>query len=489
MPTLRPRRRTAAALTLAAATLLAAPSRARAQSVTSTQFINGIAIPGSTPDLSTGSQFDRRLGFFSDLYYDPNRNEYWALSDRGPGGGVLPYETRVERFTLDVNRATGQISNFQVAQTVKFTNAGSPFNGLAPSPASVLGNAFDPEGFVVNPRTGTLLVSDEYGPSLVEFDRDGNQLRRFTTPANLIPRDASGMPNFASDDGNVAGRRSNRGFEGLAISPDGKYAYAVLQSAMVDEGGKDGTYTRLVKFDVATGEAVGQFAYKLDGSSQGRGVSALVALGNDKFLIDERNNRGVGVDATLTPPNKSVYAIDLAGATDISNVSITDGTLPAGVTTIAKGPKVLDLAANTLAALGNHVPEKLEGLAVGPRLDDGRYLVLAGNDNDYSVTQNGAGTQFDVYFDFTQSDPYAASIQCPIGQTTDCFTTASGAPATLTSAYQLLPGVLMGYAARIDGYVSPSAAVVPEPGTVVLTTIGLGIMGVVARRRGGRTSA
>jgi len=30
---------------------------------------------------------------------------------------------------------------------------------------SVLGRSFDPEGLVIDPRTGHLLVSDEYGPS------------------------------------------------------------------------------------------------------------------------------------------------------------------------------------------------------------------------------------------------------------------------------------------------------------------------------------
>ena len=72
-----------------------------AQTVTNGQFVNGFTINGASTDLSSGSLFDRRLGFFSDIYYDPNRNEWWALSDRGPGGGMLPYETRVERFTLE----------------------------------------------------------------------------------------------------------------------------------------------------------------------------------------------------------------------------------------------------------------------------------------------------------------------------------------------------------------------------------------------------
>ena len=169
----------------------------------------------------------------------------------------------MQRFTLDINPATGAISNFKIAETVKFTNNGTPFNGMAPNPSNVLGNALDPEGLVVNPTTGHLIVSDEYGPSLYEFDRNGALVKTFTTPANLIPRDASGVPNFASDTGNVAGKTTNRGFEGLAMSPDGKYLYAVLQSAMLDEGAGNGSITRIVKFDSATGLAVAQYAYQL----------------------------------------------------------------------------------------------------------------------------------------------------------------------------------------------------------------------------------
>jgi len=142
------------------------------------------------------------------------------LSDRGPGGGTLDYNTRAQRFTLDVNAETGAISNFRIVETVIFKRGASALNGLAPQPASSLGLAFDPAGMVVNPRTGTLLVSDEYGPSLREFSRSGALIRTFTTPANLLPRDAAtGATNHASDAGNTAGKRSNRGMEGLAIGP------------------------------------------------------------------------------------------------------------------------------------------------------------------------------------------------------------------------------------------------------------------------------
>ena len=461
--------------TLLVAAACALLGTATAATVNSATFVNGLVLGGTATDLSSGSAFDRRLGYFSDITYDRARNEWWALSDRGPGGGTLNYETRVQRFTIDI-AANGAISNFAVQQTIKFSAGGAPMNGIAPSPGNVLGNAFDPEGLVINPKTGNLLVSDEYGPSLVEFDRNGNLLRRFTTPANLVPRSAANAPNFASDTGNTQGKRTNRGFEGLAISSDGKFAYAMLQSAMLDEGGGNGEYSRIVKFDTTTGVALAQYAYRLDTATQGRGISALVALGGDKFMVLERNNRGIGVGATLATADKAVYEIDLAGAVDVSNI-----TLPATgafVGAVNKGAKVMDLDANTLAALGNKSPEKWEGLAVGPKLANDTYLILADTDNDYSVTQDGGGTQFDVYYRFSDADPHATSISCPIGTTLACTFTTGGLTATVTPAYQLLPGVLHAYSARIDGFAS-----VPEPYSLVLALSAMLLAGVATLRR------
>ena len=89
---------------------------------------------------------------------------------------------------------------------------------------------------------------------------------------------------------------------------------------------------------------------------------------------------------------------------------------------------------------------------------DESYLLLAGTDNDYSVTQNGSNVQFDVYFRYTDPDPYNGSIQCPLGATIDCFYTTGGAPATLPGdgSYKLLPGVLHAYtvpAGELTGFV------------------------------------
>lgn len=453
-------------------------------------FVNGLVISGSTEDLSgDATAFERRAGFFSDIYYDPNRNEWWGLSDRGPGGGTLSYETRVQRFTLTVDSNSGAISNFQIAQTIKFTNGGNPMNGLAPNPASALGNSFDPEGFVVNPKTGNFLVSDEYGPSVNEFDRAGQLVRQYTIPANLIPKVGATTDYNSTPPTLTSGREPNRGFEGLAISPDGDYAYAVLQNGAIQDGwsgGNRGQYTRIVKFDTDTGQAVGQYAYQLNSVGQGRGISSLVALNDNKLMILERNNRGIGVGATLNTADKNVFMLDLTNASDVSGLNLpSSGALPGGVNAAVKSAQFLDLDANTLASLGNKSPEKWEGLAVGPQLQDGSYLLLAGTDNDYSVTQSGGSTQYDVWFNFADSDPYATAIYCSIGGTSDCYNhDSSGAlttSATWSPSLSLLPGVLHAYkasAADLVGYTTP----VPVPAALPMFLSGVGLLFARARR-------
>ena len=149
---------------------------------------------------------------------------------------------------------------------------------------------------------------------------------------------------------------------------------------------------------------------------------------------------------------------------------------------MSKSTKKIDLDANTLNALGNKSPEKWEGLAVGPQLDNGQYLILAGTDNDYSVTQSGSGTQFDVWFDFSLPDPYANSLQCPIGTTANCFLTLNGNTSPWTNNLALLPGVLHAYTASLDGFIAANAVTEPDTGLLAVA----GLAGLMAFRRRGQ---
>lgn len=481
-------------------TALAALAVATAASA-GVSFVNSIAVPGAATDLSGlgASPNQSRLSFGSDLWYDAPTRQFYGITDRGPGGGLIDYAPRVNIFTLGVNASTGAIGDFQQRRTVVFKTAdGTPYSGLTPDrlpggSKAAVGRSLDSEGFV-RLANGNTLVADEYGPSVTEFDRDGAFLRRFATPANLIPRTAGGTPNFTDGRPTITtGRQDNRGFEGLAISADQKTAYAMLQDPLVNEGaqndGRRSQNLRIVRYDVATGAATGQFIYPLEAladinarlpannqygaTAQGRniGISAIYSIGRGKFLVLERDNRGIGVDdptgTANTVASKRVYLIDINGATDVSNVSLAGSNdLPAGVRAVTK-TLFLDINA-ALRAAGVTVAEKMEGLTLGPRLAGGALSLLIATDNDFSVTQTGNGTQFDVCTSGVGgvSSQVAFGGICPTGQA-------------------LLPSYL--YAFKVDG--AAAASLVPEPASWALLIAGFGLVGASLRRRRGSPQA
>ena len=246
-----------------------------------------------------------------------------------------------------------------------------------------------------------------------------------------MPRNTTtGVVNYAADAGNDAGKRTNRGFEGLAISPDGRYVYAMLQSAMLDEGGRQRVFNRIVKFSYLTGRAVAQYAYRMEGCvarSRYLGVVCVQRPRAARARAQQPRSRRRG---RSRGPNKKVFRIDLKGATDVSGIDLdAPGALFTPVTK-ETGTPWLDLALPatlahpSLAALNGVSPEKWEGLAVGPKLADGSYLVLAGTDNDYSVTQiRRRQARRPCSSIATSAGAYGTveRIQCDIGTFNNCF--------------------------------------------------------------------
>ncbi|MGV0023681.1 esterase-like activity of phytase family protein [Phormidesmis priestleyi] len=456
-------------------------------------LVNSLTIPGESTDKIPGSGANvNRLGLFSDLYYDRHQNVYYSLVDRGPGGGTISYNTRVQKLSLNVDAQTGAIGDFKLLDTILFTKNGENFNGLNPKAlngdSAKLGLSFDPEGFVVAPN-GNFYVSDEYGPSINEFSPSGVFIRSLTTPDNLIPKQGS-TPNFVDGRPTITtGRQDNRGFEGATLSPDGSKLFAMLQDPLVNEGNPDGRRSRnirIVEFDTKTGKSTAQYLYQLENiaeindripgttddfgpNAQGRniGISAITALNDKEFLVLERDNRGIGVDdpkGTNPVGSKRVFKISLAGATNVQNISLAGtNALPNGVTPVNKS-LFLDIA-GLLQTAGMKIPEKLEGLAIGPKLKDGSYAVLVGTDNDFSVTQNSSDVQFDVCTGGTQ---VALDAGCPTGQT-------------------LIPTFLYSFKVSGDelkGFVPSSK--VPEP-TATAGLALLGLSGWLLKRKKGQS--
>jgi hypothetical protein len=175
------------------------------------------------------------------------------------------------------------------------------------------------------------------------------QLPAYLYVSNLSPQGAVEIS------GNTSGRVANKGMEGLAITPDGKTLVGAMQAELIQD---PKNLLRIVTIDIATG-ATHEFGYLL---STGSGVSDIVAINDHQFLVYERDGLGNGNAAKV----KQLFEIDLAGATDIINLTGAVATAAA-----VKKSLVLDLvsALNADGIPSDQIPAKIEGLAFGQDID------------------------------------------------------------------------------------------------------------------------
>ena len=198
--------------------------------------------------------------------------------------------------------------------------------------------------------------------------------------------------------------------EGLAISPDGTTLFGIMQNALIQDHaltaslGRQSVYTRILKVDLATGDTQ-EYVYPLVAANRGQGVSEILAINDEEFLVLERDNLSRLQSPPTNPTRKQIWRISLDGATDVSDITLpATGALPDGVQPVSK-----DLFIDLLDAdygLFDTVPEKLEGLTWGPDLPDGRHLLYVISDNDLTPTLATRIFAFAI-------DPEAAAVVAP----------------------------------------------------------------------------
>jgi hypothetical protein len=157
---------------------------------------------------------------------------------------------------------------------------------------------------------------------------------------------------------------------------------ALIQDHGLNPGTTDrlGLNNRILKIDLLTGETH-EYVYVLDAINRGQGVCEILAINDHEFLVIERDNRSNLQSPPQAPTRKTIYRINLDGATDVSEIaSLPAGALPAGVVPVSKQLfiNLLDADLNLTAT----IPEKIEGLAWGPDLADGRHVLYVISDND-----------------------------------------------------------------------------------------------------------
>ncbi len=244
--------------------------------------------------------------------------------------------------------------------------------------------AIDCEGLVVD-KNGAFWLSEENGPTVWKLNASGVVTARYTPYANLPGAKSIDI----AIDTAFKYRRNNRGFEDLAIAPNGKI-YAAIQSPLyypTEAVGKATRVHRLLEIDPVTG-AQRMFAYLNSGvigtgSNQIRlqdwKLSDMAAINDSTFLIIEATARG-------TTDIKRIYKINVTGATAITSglygtttvegLADSAGLAAQGIVPVQKTLFMDLLASGWPAAL-----DKAEGLAI---VNDSTIAIC--NDNDYGQT-------------------------------------------------------------------------------------------------------
>ncbi len=188
-------------------------------------------------------------------------------------------------------------------------SAPPPACGADPAARILTGFDLDPESFVRAPD-GTFWVSEEFGPFLIHVAADG----RVLAPPVQIPGVRSPQNPFLRP-GERPTVAASRGFEGLAISPDGSTLYALLEGAVTGDDARD---LRIYSYDIAKAALASTFLrVRLEGPSQTvaepgpMAIGELKAVNHHQFLLIERDNHG---DAETPPALKRVFLLDMSGA-------------------------------------------------------------------------------------------------------------------------------------------------------------------------------
>jgi hypothetical protein len=509
-------------MTLLLATVLG--GAAQAQPLVNLGLVGVGRLPGDSFD-QLGANVDTLGGIFSGLWLDPATVVHsngsihvtvYGLPDRGFGDGLQDYHPRIQRLNVTITPyyGPGPVAQDQIVMVNTATHVltvnGITFTGFQPDDTNVLTHpqslaggvgggkwSLDPEGIAfATAGAGNWYISDEYGPFIYRFDNTGALLGVLPLPDAYIPRIGTNYPRtinyllgglvtVATD----SGRYNNRGMEGLSITPDGKRLVAALQSPLTQDGESrnPSRNVRILVYDLDPASAtyqqpLAEYVHVLplsaaEANNRHTPVSEILALSDTKYLILQRDSRGLGGDAG-TLLYKRIVEVDASHASSIlgtgydlekgapGQLSLPRASLPTNIVPVVSRDLVDLLNATQLAKFGlnlapsnqniNTLSEKWEGLGVVPLNDPAApndYLLLIGNDNDFRapvvyhngqpVGTNAFGSDNVLLAYRIGADAIAPTIVCPAPRTvsagTNCTATADLRPSVTVTENSAAP--------------------------------------------------
>ncbi|NMG19243.1 phytase [Brasilonema bromeliae] len=332
------------------------------------------------------------VGGLSGVTYDAANNRFYSISD--DRSQIAP--ARFYTFTLETAspQKTDLSVTFTDVTTLKDEN-GKEF----------LLNSLDPEGIALT-KNNTVFISSEgevnvsagrvTNPFVNEFSlTTGQQVRSLPVPSKFLPvvQDTNGNGVIDAGDTQISGVRNNLAFESLTITPDQKTLYTATENALFQDGPTatltDGSRSRILQYNLVSGQPEKEYLYKTDAiatlpnpttGSGDNGLVDLLALDNRGTLLALERSFSAGVGNTI-----KIYEVSLQGATDIKYYDSLNNLSAEQLADIKPAEKRLVLNLNSL-----NLPtgtDNIEGIAFGPKLDDGRQSIVLVSDNNFSQTQ------------------------------------------------------------------------------------------------------
>jgi hypothetical protein len=357
--------RTVFLLALALGAVAVAPAAAATErgGAPQLQFLGEVIFP-------TGYQFAGTVvGGLSGLAYDADRGVYYSISDDRSQLGPARF------YTLTVNLADGRLDAGDVAFTGVTTLLDT--NGAPFAPFSL-----DPEAIALT-EDDRLIVTSEgdvarlQSPWVRFFRLDGRSAGSLPVPDYFDPK-ADGS----------SGIRNNYALESAGVTPNGKFAFAGMEGALIQDGPAasltTGSPARLLQYNLRTGKLYRQYVYPVDpiaeppvpaGQFAVNGLVDVLPLDSHSLLALERSF-SVGAGNTIR-----LHLISIDRAQNIEDLRAIAGLAVRPV----KKTLLLDLD-----VLGRTL-DNVEGLAFGPDLPDGRRSLILVSDNNFDPL---AFTQF-----------------------------------------------------------------------------------------------
>jgi hypothetical protein len=402
----------------------------------------------------------------------PGITELSGVTYLGPSTGGL------QRFAAVQDDGSGLVT-FDVSLAAN----GSLLSAVAVSELNLQGGLDDNdhEGVAfTNAARNSVFVAEERTPDLSEYSlATGNRVQSVELPAVYD---------------NV---RNNLGLESLTRAPDGRTMWTANEEALSVDGpisnASHGTYVRLLRMDVDGADVtVGpQFAYLVDavhGSDPNKsGLSDLVVLPDDTLITLERSRVDSGSPLNLN----RIFQVDVTNATDVGAAPYDAGLvgqmfMPAGKTSLWSGP------------VGTAVGVNMEGLALGPQLASGNWLLLGVADNGgsgsnqiitFELSLTGCSLAGDYNCNGTVGEEDYKLWRSTFGSTLATAADGNGNGTVDAADYTVWRDsftAFLGSSGAAD-LSSGARLAVPEPGAACLLLIGVLLAsrgaGTVARRR------